>query len=93
MTKVEELRNAIVKEYMAVYPDEKIDSLISAAHAEGAEEGALKMSEAADRLWGLVANVSEGDWSKQTVEWQEAAVRWRDFYHSCLPVLAPKGLL
>ena len=28
--------------------------------------------------WGVIANVSEGDWTKQTEEWQEAAKRWRD---------------
>lgn len=28
--------------------------------------------------WGLIANVSEGDWTQQTQEWQKAAVHWRD---------------
>jgi hypothetical protein len=31
-----------------------------------------------ETAWGLIANVSEGDWSKQPIEWQEAVVRWRD---------------
>jgi len=28
--------------------------------------------------WAIIANVSEGQWSKQTKEWQEAVIRWRD---------------
>lgn len=28
--------------------------------------------------WGVIANVSGGDWTQQSTEWQEAAARWRD---------------
>jgi len=28
--------------------------------------------------WGVIANVSLGDWTKQPVTWQEAAAKWRD---------------
>lgn len=41
---------------------------------------ALTMSSAAEMLWIVLANVSGGDWTKQTPEWQEAAARWRDNY-------------
>jgi hypothetical protein len=34
--------------------------------------------------WTILANVSEGDWTKQTPEWQEAVVRWRDAFHKAL---------
>jgi hypothetical protein len=34
--------------------------------------------------WGLLANVSEGRWTEQTEEWQEAVVRWRDQFHAHL---------
>lgn len=34
--------------------------------------------EALMSAWVVIANVSEGDWTKQTEEWQEAAKRWRD---------------
>ena len=34
--------------------------------------------------WTIIANVSEGDWSKQTEEWQGAAIRWRDQFHAAL---------
>lgn len=34
-----------------------------------------------ETLWGLIANVSNGDWAKQPKEWQEATVKARDIYH------------
>ena len=39
-----------------------------------------KLFEAAEIAWGVIANVSQGDWTKQNDEWNEAAVRWRDNY-------------
>jgi hypothetical protein len=42
------------------------------------------MRDAAEMLWVVLANVSEGDWTKQSVEWQEAAARWRDNYFAAL---------
>jgi len=38
------------------------------------------MADAAEMLWIVLANVSQGDWTKQTPDWQEAAARWRDNY-------------
>lgn len=37
-------------------------------------------TEAIEAAWGLIANASGGDWSKESPEWQEAAARWRDRY-------------
>lgn len=38
-----------------------------------------------EQAWIVIANVSEGDWTKQTLEWQEAARRWRDeVWHAAL---------
>lgn len=31
--------------------------------------------------WGVIANVSRGDWSTQSDEWRHAALRFRDRYH------------
>jgi hypothetical protein len=28
--------------------------------------------------WTILANVSDGDWTKQSPEWQEAVANWRD---------------
>jgi hypothetical protein len=39
-----------------------------------------ELKDAAEMLWVVLANVSEGDWTKQTEEWQKAAARWRDNY-------------
>lgn len=38
------------------------------------------MADAAEMLWIVLANVSGGDWSKQTPEWQGAAGRGRETY-------------
>lgn len=54
-----------------------------------AREAALR--DAAEMLWVVVANVSEGDWTKQTEEWQVAAARWRDNYHAALAASSPEG--
>lgn len=35
--------------------------------------------------WTIIANASEGDWTKQTPEWQEAAANWRDALHTPTP--------
>ena len=40
--------------------------------------------------WTIICNVSEGDWTKQTQEWQDAAARCRDQYHALLPTMGPE---
>jgi hypothetical protein len=45
--------------------------------------------------WGIIANVSGGDWSKQTAEWQEAAQAWekaRDPYAGRVRKPPPESL-
>lgn len=49
------------------------------------------MSDAAEMLWVVLANVSGGDWTKQTPDWQEAAARWRDSYFEALKSRAVEG--
>ena len=44
-----------------------------------------ELEEAAEMLWITLANVSLGDWSKQSPEWQQAAARYRDLYFKTLP--------
>lgn len=34
--------------------------------------------------WGVIANVSGGNWSEQSDEWQAAAVRWQERFHDHL---------
>jgi len=45
------------------------------------------MTDAAEMLWVVLANVSGGDWTKQSPEWQEAAARWRDNYFASLKAM------
>ncbi len=48
------------------------------------------LADAAEMLWVVLANVSGGDWTKQSPEWQAAAARWRDNYFASLSVI-PKA--
>lgn len=41
-----------------------------------------RMTNAAEMLWIVLANVSNGDWTKQTPEWQDCAARSRDEFHN-----------
>lgn len=51
---------------------------LGTAQALADREAAL--ADAAEMLLVVLANVSGGDWTLQTPEWQEAAARWRDNY-------------
>jgi len=52
------------------------------------------LADAAEALWGVVANVSGGDWTKQDdVKWIEAAGRARDDYHKAALLLSPSEAL
>lgn len=43
-----------------------------------------------EAAWGIIANVGGGNWSKETSEWQAAAINWRDAYHRTLPKVEVK---
>ena len=51
------------------------------------EDAVSMMQDAAEMLWVVLANVSEGDWTKQAAEWQQAAARWRDNYFATVTAL------
>lgn len=61
-----------------------VDALVAAVRAE--DTTAL---DAAEALWGVVANVSGSDWEQQSPEWREAARRARDLYHAALDKAHP----
>lgn len=42
------------------------------------EEKVAKQRDLLERAWGLLANVSGGDWAKQSGDWRQTAERWRD---------------
>lgn len=49
--------------------------------ADAARRFADNLDEARQQLelaWGLIANVSGGNWGQQSTEWQHAAANWRD---------------
>lgn len=41
-----------------------------------------RLADAGEFLWTVVANVSGGDWSKQSAEWKAAASKARDDFHA-----------
>lgn len=47
----------------------------------GARDGVKQLLETIDLAWGLIANAGDGDWSKESALWQQAAVRWRDQHY------------
>ena len=49
--------------------------------------------DAAEALWGVVANVSAGNWDKQSMEWKEAAANAREDYHEAAKLLSPSEAL
>mgnify|MGYP001596864431 CR=1 FL=1 len=51
------------------------------AHARQRVREALEETE---MLWVVLANVSGGDWTKQSQDWQDAAARARDQYFAAL---------
>lgn len=53
----------------ATDPNPPRDPLSASDLANGVEEA-----------WGIIANASGGNWSRESPEWQDAAVRWRDRY-------------
>jgi hypothetical protein len=52
-----------------------------------------RMEDAAEMLWITLANVSGGDWTQQSAEWQEAAARWRDKYFDALQAVPVSSLV
>jgi hypothetical protein len=59
-------------------------------HVRELEEGVTRVAPAPgwhgslEAAWGLIANAGGGNWDSQTLEWREAASRWRDAYHDAL---------
>lgn len=56
----------------------------SEAKVRALTEALKNIKDAAEMLWTVLANVSGGDWEKQSSEWQGAAARWRDNYFAAL---------
>jgi hypothetical protein len=50
---------------------------------------ASSIEELLHSAWGVIANAGGGDWKQESLQWQEAAKRWRDRYHKHLTDLRP----
>jgi hypothetical protein len=37
-----------------------------------------------EAAWGLIANAGGGDWERESPQWREAAVAWRERWHTWL---------
>ncbi len=45
----------------------------------------IEKSDLLEFAWGIIANAGGGDWEKESKEWRDAAIRWRDAYFISLP--------
>lgn len=84
MRTIEEIKADLKQAWGDLGPSSLQTELIQAQDAEIA-----RLRDAAEMLWVVLANVSGGDWEKQTEEWQEAAKRWRDNYFAVLRRVPP----
>jgi hypothetical protein len=66
---------------LLVYDKAAVDLLASPC---ASSDNHAQMADAAEMLWVVLANVSGGDWTQQSAEWQDAAARWRDNYFAAL---------
>lgn len=37
-----------------------------------------RLEDCIETAWGIIANVSGGNWAEQRPDWREATIRWRD---------------
>jgi len=44
----------------------------------------MELAELIDDMWGILCNVSGGDWTKQSREWQKAVLRIRPRFFKLL---------
>jgi len=63
---------------------DEIERLEGALELVGEDKKVQRLEGAAEMLWAVLANVSGGDWTRQTEEWQVYAARWRDNYFEAL---------
>lgn len=63
------------------------EHLVAVAAKQFERQNTERMRDAAEFLWVVLANVSEGDWSKQSEEWRRAAERARDDFHTLCKTL------
>lgn len=65
-----------IKPAMIVRADDLVGMMQEVAEHVSALNSLLEMA------WVIIANASGGDWPVQSLEWQQAAERWRDNWHA-----------
>ncbi len=67
-------------------PDDAWDETIEQLEEDAGtlREAARAWADLCNYGWTIICNVSEGDWTKQPEQWQDAAARFRDEYHALL---------
>lgn len=71
-------RNAAISDYRRVLAGYGVVAkMLLASRTEPAGEPFDPLAEL-EAAWGIIANAGNGDWGRETTEWQDAAARWRD---------------
>ena len=86
---LEDAERRVGQLYAALDTDAEQQRIYAEQLAE-AQQQVARLRDAAEMLWVVLANVSGGDWSLQSAEWQEVAARWRDEYFAALAATRPK---
>jgi hypothetical protein len=60
------------------FGDPQLTSWVKEGAQQGWLAGRVGLLDVIDAAWGIIANASGGDWSKQREDWVQAAARWRD---------------
>lgn len=63
------------------FASREMDSQFCIAIANAIREAT---AEAMEHGFGIIANAGGGDWSKESKDWQKAAVKFRERYHALL---------
>lgn len=49
---------------------------------EDAEKRIARMEECIELAWGIIASAGEGNWQRESKDWQDAAAKWRSGIYS-----------
>jgi hypothetical protein len=81
MTPEEQGRIQVVEYYLQA---QRIATFQAVTREHAAKKRVQELEHAAEYLWSVLANVSGGDWTLQSAEWQAASAKARDGYFTAL---------
>ena len=58
-----------------------MDTNLANAFADILRNETALLADELELAWGIIANAGGGDWQKETPEWRDAVVKWRERYH------------